>query len=31
MLKKQLFGVEIEMTGLSRARAADVVAETLHK
>lgn len=30
MLKKQLFGVEIEMTGLSRARAAEVVAETLH-
>ncbi len=30
MLKNQKFGVEIEMTGISRGRAAEVVAEMLH-
>lgn len=30
MMKKQLFGVEIEMTGISRGKAADVVAEMLN-
>lgn len=30
MLKNQRFGVEIEMTGISRGRAAEVVAETLN-
>ena len=30
MIKKQRFGVEIEMTGLSRANAAEVVARELN-
>lgn len=30
LLKKQLFGVEIEFTGISRATAAKVVAEELN-
>lgn len=30
MLKKQLFGVEIEMTGITRRRAAEVVAKVLN-